>query len=245
MTNFSISKKKFSQPSSFSHRIKFLIIHYTELNLEESLHILQGNNPKHNVSAHYLISDGVSKTYPSHIYQLVDEKNCAFHAGISHWEDFSHLNNCSIGIEIVNLDGNKHTYTDQQINAVIYLVKNLIEKYKITPKHILGHSDIAPDRKIDPGKLFPWKKLFDEGIGAWPDEDDVNAFRQQELPDIKTIQQSLKKYGFPIDLTGKIDKQTELVVGAFQSHFRQKKVDGIIDTETWAILASLNKKYHC
>ena len=141
-------------------KIKFIIFHYTGMQSEiESIKRLK--NPKYKVSCHYLINR------KGKIIQLVKEKNSAWHAGKSKWKKFVNLNNNSIGIELVN-KGHKYGYqkfTDIQIKSLIALCKNLKRKYAIKEENFLGHSDIAPLRKIDPGEKFPWKKLSHLKIG--------------------------------------------------------------------------------
>lgn len=140
---------------SFDERIKFLVLHYTEQNLETSVKLLLGQN----VSVHYLVSD--IKPYP--IFQLVDESKRAWHAGASSWQGRQNLNDISIGIEIVNrgyknnIDGNIlwYPYPEKQMQSVTELCQKIIKNYNIHPTCVIGHSDIAPGRKVDPGPLFP------------------------------------------------------------------------------------------
>ena len=149
-------------------RIQFVVVHYTNASLERSLALLTHGE----VSSHYLIGDDSNAT----IYQLVDENRRAWHAGDSQWEGRTWLNSTSIGIEIVNPGFTDtptgriwHPYSEAQIQALILLLKDIAQRNNIQPRHIIGHSDIAPLRKLDPGPLFPWKRLADEGLGIWPD----------------------------------------------------------------------------
>ena len=142
-------------------KVSFIIFHYTETkNLEDAIKLL--TNKKRKVSCHYLID------YNGSIYNLVDIKKRAWHAGESSWENLMDINSRSIGIEIVNPgERKKIKYKVKQINSLIELTKLLKKKFKISDSRILGHSDIAPQRKIDPGIYFPWKKLNDNDIGLW------------------------------------------------------------------------------
>lgn len=236
-----------SHPSpNFNQRIFNLVLHYTALDLETSLKVL--TDPKREVSAHYLIPetdiDGQRK-----IFQLVQDKERAWHAGVSNWKNRSGLNDTSIGIEIVNLgytdkDGKRtwYPFTDYQIESVIEISKIIIERYQIQATNIIGHSDIAPRRKLDPGPLFPWKKLYKNGIGAWYDEKSLEIQPNAKI-DIQRLQKNLRTFGYAINITGKFDQQTRTVVQAFQMHFRPNNYSGNLDAETIAILENLIKKY--
>ena len=152
----------YSEKARSKKEIKFIIIHYTGMQSEiESLNRLK--NPKSNVSCHYLINRKGKVT------QLVKDLNIAWHAGKSKWKKFKNLNSKSIGIELVN-KGHQfgyQNYTSKQIQSLIKLCKNLKKKYKIKSENFLGHSDIAPLRKKDPGEKFPWKKLSKLNLGKW------------------------------------------------------------------------------
>lgn len=234
---------------AYNYRQRFLVMHYTVSNLPRSIKILTGNR----VSSHYLVPEtpinGTRK-----IYQLVDENLRAWTQGVSQWKSRSNLNDQGIGVEIVNggFVENKTTgirvffpFTDYQIESVIGLALDIIARYEIQATDVIGHADIAPDRKEDPGPLFPWKRLYEHGIGAWPDDKDVAMF-QKQLPDkIQTgdFQRDLRKYGYPVNTDGVYTWQTKRAVQAFQMHFRQSKYDGVIDKETYAVLKALLKKY--
>lgn len=227
-------------------RQKYIILHYTAINKEGSLRALTEKD----VSSHFLISDQEGDP----IYALVPEDKRAWHAGVSTWKTRTNLNDSSLGIEIVNLGqssgGDFIPYKESQIEQVAVLVKYLANKYEIPAENILGHSDIAPQRKPDPGALFPWKRLYDEyGIGMWYDENTkinyeslyYNSFYNVSIYE---MQNELKKFGYAIDLTGQFDKQTENVIKAFQYHFRPSFYDGKMDVETFSILKALNEKYN-
>lgn len=228
-----------------NYRQRFIILHYTAIGKEGSLKTLT----KEEVSAHYLVSD--QKNDP--VYYLVDESKRAWHAGASEWKTTKNLNDSSVGIEIVN-DGDAHgsfvPYKNFQIKNVAVLVKYLADKYQIPATNILGHEDIAPQRKSDPGPLFPWQELYQKyNIGMWYDNDRKQAYEAQYSIAWNTVtpsvvQTELKKFGYAIDITNGWDKQTQNVIKVFQHHFRPSKYDGKIDLETFAILKALNEKYN-
>ncbi|MES2998574.1 MAG: N-acetylmuramoyl-L-alanine amidase [Pseudomonadota bacterium] len=228
-----------------SQRIFFLVLHYTALDFEKSLKVL--TDPKKQVSAHYLVPE-TEMDKERKIFQLVQEEQRAQHAGVSTWQKRTNLNDTSIGIEIVNLGykdeaGKRiwYPFTDYQIQSVIELTKIIVERYQILPTHVVGHSDIAPNRKVDPGPLFPWKKLYENGIGAWFDEKKLKI--RKNTIDIKKLQINLQTYGYGIDVTGQLDAQTRIVLQAFQMHFRPNNYSGNADAETVAILENLLEKY--
>ena len=231
---------------SQDERVRFLVLHYTAINTELSLKVLTQKD----VSSHYLINDYDDKQ----INLLVDETKRAWHAGWSKWKGLDNLNFSSIGIEIVNLGnsgGVYQPYPDYQIKKVGELARDIVNRYNIQPFNVVGHADIAPGRKPDPGPLFPWKKLYtDYGVGAWYEETDKYLLMQQYPWDtmssvfITDVQNDLKKYGYDVPSNGMIDAQTKNAIIAFQMHFRPEKYDGVVDSETWAILKALNKKYN-
>lgn len=221
-------------------RVQFLILHYTAGDFPGSLKILT-EGP---VSSHYLVDID-----PPTVYRLVSENRRAFHAGVSYWKGNSPLNASSIGIEIVN-QGYIDTpegrvwfdYPKEQIDVVIALVKKIVTQHGIKPDHILGHSDIAPQRKTDPGPRFPWKRLADEGLIVWPDAAQVaqkqRAYEQQ-LPNIEWFQKKLAQHGFAVPLNAELDEATRNVLSAFQMKYRPARFDGMPDAETAALLEVL------
>jgi N-acetyl-anhydromuramyl-L-alanine amidase AmpD len=252
-SSFKIDRSTYKAKSQ-NERIRYVVLHYTAIDDEKSIRALTQNE----VSSHYLITS--KKKDP--IYSLVPDEKRAWHAGVSSFGGRTNLNDTSIGIEIVNLGyRKKHNqkidfipadwylpFDQTQIEKVAFLVKELSEKYNIEPKHILGHSDIAPGRKPDPGPKFPWKYLYDNyGIGAWYNHADYVYFLNPALYNQYTVQQiksEFKKYGYTIeDESSEWDKGTQKVIYAFQSHFRPGLVNGTMDLETFAILKALNKKY--
>lgn len=234
-------------------RIQFLVFHYTVEDFPASLNILTGDN----VSSHYLIDTRPeTKSGKPIVLQLVPESMRAWHAGASYWRGRINLNDTSIGIEIVN-PGFKYMsaegtgfwqpFTDSQIALLIALSQDIIQRNGISAVNVVGHSDISPGRKLDPGPLFPWKQLAHVGIGAWPDIQTVNRYlisRQLEpVVDVKELQNNLNRYGYQVSDSGVIDAQTTQVIKAFQMHFRSTDYSGIPDAETLAILDALLEKY--
>ena len=240
-----ITLDKEYRSKGYNNRERFIIVHYTALNRDRSLEVLTTQE----VSSHFLISD--VETDP--VYALVDEDRRAWHAGVSEWKTSKNRNDSSIGIEIVNPGYIKVDefvpYKDFQIKNLAVLLKYLSEKYEIPPTNILGHSDIAPQRKQDPGPLLPWKMLYTEyNLGMWYDETVKEDFKNQYIQTFSTlpvseIQKELKKFGYAIDITNQWDKQTQNVIKAFQYHFRPELFDGKMDLETYSILKALNEKY--
>ncbi|MFB4248190.1 N-acetylmuramoyl-L-alanine amidase [Pseudomonas idahonensis] len=234
-----------SHPSvNYDQRAQFIIVHYTSASLERSLALLTHGQ----VSSHYLIGDDKSAT----IYKLVDEQYRAWHAGESQWQGRTWLNSSSIGIEIVNpgfRDGPNgrlwYPYSEAQIQNLIVLLKDISKRNNISPRHIIGHSDIAPSRKLDPGPLFPWKRLADAGLGLWPNAQAVvarqQAFFAANLPSISWFQQQLAVLGYATPQTGELDVATRHVLAAFQMHYRPGRFDGTPDAESAAILQVLNQ----
>ncbi len=251
---FQVVKTHFPAVSQ-DFRQKYVIVHYTALNNEKSIMVLT----ERGVSSHYLVNDLGDKE----IYQLVDENKRAYHAGVGSWRKHKNFNDNSIGIEIVNdgyvLDENgKRVFSPfprWQVRKVAQLLKDIVRRYEIPPTNILGHSDIAPTRKQDPGPEFPWKELYEKyNLGMWYNETDkyrfmnqMNAqefFQKKDSPSfVFEFQSALKRFGYGIEPTGTWDEGNRKVVEAFQYHFRPQNYDGIVDIETWAILKALNKKY--
>lgn len=183
--------------------ISMIVIHYTALpSCSDSLaRLCETNTPNGRVSSHYLVdTDGT-------IYRLVDEKKRAWHAGLGSWRGIDKINDRSIGIEIQNIgltkDGKREPFPERQIEAVITLCKDIKERYGISNRDIIGHSDSAPARKIDPGEMFPWHRLSDSGIGIWTDK---------FVKPTKTVNEMLVQIGYDIS-------DTDKAFLAFQMHF--------------------------
>ena len=224
---------------SQSSRVKFVVLHYTVSNLPQSIRILT----EQVVSAHYLLTDEIEPR----AYHLVDETRQANHAGVSHWKNYTLLNGSSIGIEIVNpgftvgADGVRtwYPFPQAQIDQLILLLKQIVARHQIAPDNIIGHSDIAPGRKQDPGPMFPWFQLAQAGLVTWPDAVRVTTLRPQfeaQLPDVAWFQKRLAQHGYATAQTGELDTATRNVLIAFQMKYRPAIIDGAPDAETAALL---------
>ncbi|MBW8899268.1 MAG: N-acetylmuramoyl-L-alanine amidase [Massilia sp.] len=222
-----------------SSRVKFLIIHYTVTDRPQSIKTLT----EQTVSSHYLLTDEAKPV----IYGLVDETRVANHAGVSNWKNYSLLNPSSVGIEIVNPgfttnpDGSRtwYPFPQAQIDELIALVKQIVARHNIPPENVLGHSDIAPGRKQDPGPMFPWFQLAQAGLVIWPDAAAVAAARpgfEAQLPDNAWFQQKLAAHGYKTPQTGELDQATRDVLISFQMKYRPALIDGTPDAETAALL---------
>jgi N-acetylmuramoyl-L-alanine amidase len=218
-------------------RVQFIVLHYTEGDFATSLQQLtQGN-----VSSHYLVD-----REPPTIYRLVDEDRRAWHAGRSYWNGYTFLNASSVGIEIVNAgnggsrDGRFAPYPDAQIEQVVALVRDIARRHGVKPHRIVGHSDIQPQTKQDPGPQFPWRRLADEGLVPWPDEAAVAAalpILEREPPTMSWYQEKLAQHGFEVPRNGELDAATRNVLSRFQMKYRPSKCDGTPDAETAALLS--------
>ena len=231
--NFEIKKRK---PKS----IEFIIIHYTGMKKEkDALERLTNQNSK--VSCHYFI------TYSGEIINLVPDLYTSWHAGRSAWKKKKSLNSKSLGIEISN-PGHTFKYANfkkKQIKSLFLLVSKLKKKYKIRNAHILGHSDIAPDRKKDPGEKFPWKFLSKNNIGYWHDLKSGYLIKKRNIKtsyeEKKEFIKNLFKIGYPQNKKIEMKKYKILIAKAFQRRFRQDLVNGIIDKECLLISKNLIK----
>ncbi len=255
-------------------RIKFLIMHYTGGNYQNSLQELVH---KGSVSSHYLLPESYDKTYLNEelkVLKLVNENERAWHAGSSYWQGRAAINDQSIGIEIVNVPKCEQLpqeqtelvtgqdtapthasnqmcffpdYDPKQIELLIKLSKEILKKNPdISPTNIIGHSDISPMRKSDPGSRFPWYQLYKSGIGAWYEQETVLKYWQLfdgQMPNIGLIQQALHNYGYDIQETGELDSQTQAILHAFQTHFVPWKITDKTDEQTVATLFALLEKY--
>lgn len=231
------SHRSISQDSRAQH----LVLHFTTINNEASIRVLTLGA----VSSHYLVTEPENGVPPK-IYQFVPEHRRAFHAGVSSWKGAAGLNASSIGIEIVGKGYTDtpegriwHDFPKEQIDLVIALTKGIVKEHQIRPDRVVGHSDIAPGRKNDPGPKFPWKRFADEGIIPWPDEAMVAAKQREfeaKLPDTAWLQQKLTAHGFNVPVTNAYDQTTKNAVEAFQMKYRQAKFDGLLDAETAALL---------
>lgn len=232
-------------------RVRFLVMHYTEIDEAKSLQVLTTEG----VSAHYVVPDAPRIEHGEPVvFQLVPESQRAWHAGTSYWQGTTELNAASIGIENVNLGPidtpqgrGWQPYPPAQVDALIRLAKDIVSRYGIPPTRVVGHSDIAPQRKIDPGPLFPWKQLYDAGVGAWPDAATVSAHLAGRDPaqpvDVAGLQRRLARYGYETATDGVLDARARRVFAAFQMHFRPRDYAGNPDAETEAIADALLDKY--
>jgi N-acetylmuramoyl-L-alanine amidase len=205
-----------------------LILHYTGMPSAAAA-IDRLCDPTAAVSAHYLIDEDGT------IIQLVPEARRAWHAGASAWAGRTRLNDCSIGIELVN-PGHEWGYrpfTDAQYAALVTLCRVMLERWPIPPERVLGHSDVAPERKQDPGELFDWARLATAGIGLWPTTGDGRPRPPGRL------QAELARFGYAVPQSGRLDHPTRTVISAFQRHFRPARVDGIPDRATLGRLDGL------
>ena len=226
--NFDVNKR-------LKTSIKYLIFHYTGMKDDKSA-IKKLTNPNSNVSCHYYIDR------KGHVIKMLPESYIAWHAGISFWGADKNLNKNSIGIEISN-PGHKinyKKYTKKQIESLVKLSKKLIKKYSIKKKNILGHSDIAPLRKQDPGEKFPWYFLYKKKIGVW------HKYKKNHKYNLKNIKSKkieffflsrLAKFGYSV--AHKNNSEKKKVIKAFQMRFRPKKVSGMLDIETLNIVKTL------
>lgn len=232
-------------------RIRFLVLHYTESDEPTSLEELTHGN----VSAHYLVPvHPPQRDGKPVVLQLVPEALRAWQAGVSEWQGTTELNAASIGIENVN-SGPHDTpqgrewapWPPDQVAAIIALSRDIVRRYGIAPTRVVGHSDIAPQRKIDPGPRFPWKQLYEAGVGAWPDDATVKADLAGRAPDapadVLGLQTKLARYGYDVATDGVLDARTRRVFAAFQMHFRPRDYSGTPDAETDAIAQALLDKY--
>ncbi|RAH36998.1 N-acetylmuramoyl-L-alanine amidase [Halomonas sp. SL1] len=235
-----------------SSRVRFLVLHYTDEDEATSLEILTG--PR--VSAHYLVARHPDRELGApRVYRLVDESRRAWHAGASAWAGRTHLNDSSLGIELVNAGPDRPSietaskvswapFPDDQITALIVLLKDLIARHDIAPTDLLGHAEIAPTRKIDPGPAFPWRRLYAAGIGTWPLEADLARYRRLFAagpPPLATLQRALAAWGYAVTPSGKLDGATRGALRAFQMRYRPADHRGRPDADTaarlWALLA--------
>ena len=225
-------------------QIKFLIFHYTGMN-NESDAINKLTNFKSDVSCHYFIKNNGETSV------IVPDLYVAWHAGKSRWKHYKSINRYSIGIEIDNPghEFNYRKFSKKQIQSLIKLSKILIKKYKINSKNILGHSDVAPERKKDPGEKFPWKELSKKGIGLWHSLSirSLKKNRKIELDKVskKMFYNNLSKIGYVIKKTenSKNRKFNNYIVKAFQRRFRQELINGKLDKECLIISNNLAKKF--
>ena len=236
--NFNSKKRDIQQ-------IKFIIFHYTGMK-KESEAISRLTDIQSEVSSHYLIKNN------GEIITMVPESYIAWHAGKSSWGSYKSLNKNSIGIEITNPghDFNYKKFTKKQIISLLELSKFLIKKYKINLKNILGHSDVAPERKKDPGENFPWRYLSQNRVGLWHTIKKKELIRNRKIKttnlDKKFFFQNLSKIGYPKKFIKDLSKEKyqNCIIKAFQRRYRQDLINGKIDKECLLISKNLMKKFY-
>ena len=225
-------------------RPDMIILHYTGMATGEEAEAWLCN-PASEVSSHYIVHED------GRIVQMVRESDRAWHAGKSFWHGNVDVNSWSIGIEIVNPghDLGYRPFPNRQIQAVIALCQDIIDRYGILPERILAHSDVSPGRKVDPGEKFPWRQLAHAGIGRFVEPSRRRKGQALQLGDagaeVEKLQSMLSLYGYGVEKSGIFDRATEIVVAAFQRHFRPRKIDGIADAATVETLRRLVSSLPC
>ncbi|MGH1449313.1 MAG: N-acetylmuramoyl-L-alanine amidase [Pseudomonadaceae bacterium] len=232
------------QSANHDSRVQYVIVHYTSSGFDRALqHLTRGA-----VSSHYLISEEPV------VYRLVDENRRAWHAGDSSWQGRTWLNGSSVGIEIVHPGYSDtpegrvwHPWPAEQVDPLIPLLQDILKRHQLSPDRVLGHSDVAPQRKVDPGPLFPWRQLAQAGVSIWPDAAQV-AHHERALagrvPPPQWFDEALQAFGYSLAMSGSDpaatpDRARRNVIAAFQMRFRPALHDGVADSETAAILAAL------
>lgn len=208
--------------------VDMLVLHYTDTpDTATALDLL--TDPATKVSAHYLVDiDG-------RVYALVPEDRRAWHAGVASWRGVTDINACSIGIELQNRghssagSNGPEPYPDVQIAALIRLVQDIRRRHDIPDRRILGHSDVAPLRKQDPGAHFPWSRLAEAGIGLWSGEGPSGLPGRAGT---RQVQAALARIGYGVEVDGRAGEDTRSVIAAFQRHFLPERVTGTADADT-------------
>ena len=210
--------------------VDILLLHYTGMKSAE-IALERMCDPAAQVSAHYCVDEDGT------VYRLVGEDRVAWHAGASSWAGASNINARSVGIELVNPghDWGYRPFPAAQMSALTGLARKILARHPIPPERVLGHSDVAPERKQDPGELFDWRALAAAGIGLWPETVAASGL----VPEVGEIQARLARYGYAVPDHGTLDNATKAAITAFQRHFRPAAVTGTPDGETLAILDAL------
>ena len=224
--NFEIKKRK-------KREIRSIILHYTGMK-NEKIALKKLTNFDSRVSCHYFI------TYSGEIINLVPDLYISWHAGKSKWRKVKSLNNSSIGIEIANKGHNikYENFKKEQVKSILLLVSKLKKRYNIKESNILGHSDISPDRKKDPGEKFPWNLMHEKKLGIWHNIKNVTL---RKLRNVKCTENEKKKFFKNLREIGYNSKNKTLLVKAFQRRFRQDLISGKIDKECLFISISINR----
>ncbi len=214
-----------------------LVLHYTGMTCtREAIDWLV--NPKSRVSAHYLVEEN------GRIVQMVAEERRAWHAGVARWRDVTDVNSASIGIEIAN-PGHEWGYEpfpEVQMHAVLSLCQDILQRHTVPARNVVGHSDVAPGRKQDPGELFDWRYLAANDVGLWPvacKVHDKHIGPNSPADDVRQLQEDLAGFGYRITVDGVYGGETSNVVVAFQRHFRPERIDRVADSGTLARLEGL------
>lgn len=222
-------------------KVQMLVLHYTGMRDAKSAldHMC---DPASGVSAHYMVDEDGS------VYQLVPEELRAWHAGDSSWRGVTDVNSLAIGIELVN-PGHQFGYrdfTDFQMDALLELTRDIVARLAIRPEYVLGHSDVAPLRKMDPGERFDWSTLARHGVGLWPFRNPALGMAKgpvlkvgSEGQEVAAVQDLLGRFGYAVPQTGLFDEETSNVTAAFQRHFRPAGITGQMDVEAVRRLVDL------
>ena len=213
--------------------LRYIVLHYTGMKTGAAA-LQRLCDPAAEVSAHYLVHETGT------VVQLVDETKRAWHAGQSWWRGITDMNSASIGIELVN-PGHQHGYRPfpaVQIDSLITLLRDIIQRHNMNARTcLLAHSDIAPERKEDPGELFPWQKLAEQGLGLWPDNAPHDI---TEISDL-VVQERLRSIGYNCSTSGDYDRQTRACLLAFQRRFHPENLTGTPEAETLRRLVAVSK----
>lgn len=233
MTDFIDTPSPNHEPRPEGAAIDMLVMHYTGMRTgDEALARLC--DPQAKVSAHYLIQEDGA------VHRLVAEERRAWHAGVAFWRGAGNINDRSIGIELVN-PGHEFGYrpfTRPQMEALRDLSRDILARHPIPPHNVVGHSDVAPERKADPGELFDWRWLARAGIGLWPWEVAKAAAGGDDRP-VEDVQAELAFIGYGVPRHGRLCERTRAAIAAFQRHWRPACVDGHLDDETVRVIEAV------
>jgi N-acetylmuramoyl-L-alanine amidase len=215
--------------------IDMLVLHYTNMQSAQAA-LERLCDPAIEASAHYLVRED------GHVWQMVAEHRRAWQAGLSYWRGERDINSRSIGIEIAHPGHiwGYRPFPTAQTAAVLELSQGIVTRHGIPMRNVVAHSDIAPNRKEDPGELFPWQKFAEAGVGLWPQPTDPIP-----PPPLRSLQQALALYGYEVEANGSHDLETRNAVLAFQRHFRPERLDGVFDAACAALLADLLTQCGC
>lgn len=217
-----------------------VVLHYTGM-IDGPTAISRLKDPGAKVSAHYVVEED------GRILRLVEESQRAWHAGVSFWRGITDVNSHSIGVEIVNggHDFGLPDYPELQIEAVIDLLSDILRRRRIPSIGVIGHSDVAPARKDDPGEKFPWRRLAQARVAVAPRVEETSCRVKYALnesdPGVTDAQTALAAIGYGLELTGALDEQTQCVVRAFQRRFRPQRIDGALDLQTLSLIAEMER----